>query len=460
MLKVYFDTNIFSAIAKQSTSVVISNLVSRADKDILFFYSQAHLDDLSNDITDNKFTELDTISNFVKDNYLYEDFLKKSVALKYVSPRQAYETLKGNTNSKDTPFKELFDLAKYSGDLDKNAEIDLGPEVEKHLLDNDNPHHRLIYNAVGIYKRKYKMDEWLSIIESMMERFSSDPDLIKFLRRESISKLKVEKLKLKIGEIKFDENLRNSLLGKDFEQLVNEQFEVMPDSYNTAFNRITTGFNLLNFFGFDYEKNKKVKYTNTINDGQHCYFAGNCDILVSNDVGLINKSKFIYSYYNIDTKVLNPEEFVQFISDMPSYSYQSEFALDSLLEFDRRNGIVLSPRAAKLNRDQVSEVRLISNPYWYYFNRLSEAETMDSKFLGFVLHSEYSRLSNFYIYKEIDYIIKNLNNLFNSDQSLFDNGDMNQINAEAWEGRNWRGDNFIYWLRFSFITEGFVIQIE
>lgn len=78
--------------------------------------------------------------------------------------------------------------------------------------------------------------------------------------------------------------------------------------------RITTLFNLLDFVGF--WKDKKTDKSNLarIYDSSHTFFASYCDIFISNDKRARNKAKVAYLLYNIKTRVLSYDEFLDMIN--------------------------------------------------------------------------------------------------------------------------------------------------
>ncbi len=57
MLRIYLDQNVFSKLTK-SESGIIDKIKNITLKDVIVFYSQAHLNDLSADLTDHKMKEL------------------------------------------------------------------------------------------------------------------------------------------------------------------------------------------------------------------------------------------------------------------------------------------------------------------------------------------------------------------------------------------------------------------
>lgn len=83
-------------------------------------------------------------------------------------------------------------------------------------------------------------------------------------------------------------------------------------SGNSFRDNVSTTFNFLDVIGF--WKDKKTKKSNLARtyDAAHTFFASACDIFVSNDERARNKAKVVYSLYNLSTKILSYDEFINY----------------------------------------------------------------------------------------------------------------------------------------------------
>ena len=66
-------------------------------------------------------------------------------------------------------------------------------------------------------------------------------------------------------------------------------------------------FNLLDFVSYWPDKS----HTARLYDSSHAYFAQLCDVLVTDDKRMTHKTKAVYKYLGITTKVLNAKEFIK-----------------------------------------------------------------------------------------------------------------------------------------------------
>ncbi|MFK7775111.1 MAG: hypothetical protein AB8F94_23420, partial [Saprospiraceae bacterium] len=245
MIRVYLDTNIFSYFKRGEFEKLYEKLKILSEEKILFFYSQAHLNDLHSDRTDNKFEELKIIEQLCNDNFLHQDIEKNSIKNSLVVPLVAYEHFKPEDESFESLFSNVFsDLAEFGefGQIIKlleSQEIDIG--LENHSS-NNTLEAKELYQKLGIEKSKYSMKEWMNIVGKMIDKFQSDDSIIKDVRRYSKEHLQLEKFKVNIDEINFNENLAKTVIGKSFMELLDEQLEIgkSKDGTITRFNRVTT----------------------------------------------------------------------------------------------------------------------------------------------------------------------------------------------------------------------------
>lgn len=75
----------------------------------------------------------------------------------------------------------------------------------------------------------------------------------------------------------------------------------------------------LNLSGFFSDKNRNLQ--NIYTDSEHAYYASSCDIFVSNDSRLREKTDAIYSQYNIQTKIISSDELITIMTEELTHSY-------------------------------------------------------------------------------------------------------------------------------------------
>ena len=420
MLRLYIDTNLFSKIKDGSLPKLHQKLKVAAENQFLCFYSQAHINDLHQDKTENKFIRMDIMSELVHDNFLHYNLDHDNIKNSLVYPRDAYENFKPDESTFEDWATKIFDdpedelgIGKILKNAFQNQEIDL--KLFDHPSNNTDEAKEMLAR-IGINKSKYNMLEWIKVVGKMMDVFQNDDGVIKEARRLSKIHLNVDKFNLKIDEINFNENLADSVLGKSFLDLLEDQLKNYQSNGESIsiFNRITTAFNMVNFLGFDNEKNKKVKFLNTQHDGQHCYYGSICDIVVSDDKGFIQKSKFIYNLYGIDTQVLDIDEFINYLKFSRIENHADYDSFSNSLNYDIDNGIVVGTNTS-IEMQQVDEIVKPVSRYFDYMNRISRIRLYDSDEKYLILYRQTFRTQRYSFYKEVSQITNNCCEIFGSD---------------------------------------------
>ena len=441
MLRIYSDQNIISKLCNEE-SELLRDLQELVTKDVLVFYSQGHLNDLSSDVTDKKFNELEVIKSLANGNFLYIDYDDNNIQNDLIGPNEAFEKYGTIHRNIGEFIKNVFD---ESGDplvdlyirLKKLQPVDLGSDIEAALKKPENDPARQMYEKLGITKRYYTMGEWIPIVGDLFNKFENDPKLLREIRRLSQIHLGVDKFKIKIGSVDFDEKLSKSKLGKSFREMLDQQLLFLPEEQRTYYNEFITGFNMINFLGIDYEKNKKVKFTNTNNDALHAFFASATDMLISDDKGILNKARFLYNIYGIETRLSSFEEFKNFVKQYRSHEYLDEMLFISQLEFYGGTNIIVEDPLLVTYNSNKTEVRKLGNKYWKLFDRLTRVEVLSNSQEYYILHPSSSRRNNIIFFKEINYIIQSLNNMLRDNVSEINQTDKENIKQGNWEGKLW-----------------------
>lgn len=464
MLKVYLDTNIYSDISNEIDDSFSKRIKHLAEKEILFLYSQAHLNDLSTDKTDFKSKELKIIDEIADTNFLQQDLETNRISNPVVKASEAFELFGEIQNDVALTLSSAFEetgesLVDIFLNQIKQQPVDLGPNIEEILSRDGKDQEKLTYERLGIYKRHYKMDEWSRIVTKILHDLESDPILLRIIRQQSKQYLEVDKFNIKIDDVKFNDKLARSKIGKSFKELLAHQMNLCPENQSNFFFEFITGYYMINFLGLDKEKNRKVRFKNTQNDGQHSYFGASSDILVSQDEGLLNKSKFLYSFYGFDTKVMSLKEFKTFINSYESRNFTNESLFITDLQLKKDRSLIVSERRPIIRHNQNEEIRILSEKYWGLFNRLSVVRLNEEDDEYVVLFASNYRSGNITYYKEVNYIIKALNKMHRTNYQHLSVDDIAQIKEGCWQGLTWETEYTFYRLRFNCDTNRFGLQV-
>ncbi|MBK7243867.1 MAG: hypothetical protein IPH98_08405 [Saprospiraceae bacterium] len=106
------------------------------------------------------------------------------------------------------------------------------------------------------------------------------------------------------------------MINKSFTELYVEN-DRTETSKNKDYSKVTGIFMQLDFVGFGSDKlNEKNKYDNLFNDALHCFYGAHCDIFITSDKKTIKKTKAVYQSEGINTLVLKPKEFIEFLQEI------------------------------------------------------------------------------------------------------------------------------------------------
>lgn len=474
MVKVYLDTNVFSKFKNGELKDLLTCLQQISEKEMLFFFSQAHINDLHRDNTENKFEEFRVIENICNNNFLQYDPKEDTIKYLLANPFEAYDSFKPEDelyeNWMGTIFHEIMKedesgIFKSVWESVENQEIDLQLTgyFEGEMFSAEQMLAREVYNKIGIEKSRYTVGEWFKVVGKIMDNFQNDDSVIREIRRLSKIHINVDKFKVNIDEIKFNENLAKTAIGKSFLELLEDQLEINSgkDKVISIFNRVTAAYSMLNIYGFDNEQNKKVKFMNMQHDSQHCFYATSSDILVSNDKGFRHKTKFIYNLYGQETEVYSIEEFASMLEVFISRKPSTVQEFNQMINYDLKNGISTSTNVS-IQNEQAEESLKLSNKYFNFFNRISRITLFADNSKYIILYHDSAKIYHMYAIKDYSSVTNQLIELMGVDlffKDKFDEEDFEKLNLNEWEGRLWNVEGITYQLLKSPYSGRLILQI-
>ncbi|MGA2298457.1 MAG: hypothetical protein ABSG15_13005 [FCB group bacterium] len=204
----------------------------------------------------------------------------------------------------------------------------------------------------------------------------------------------------------------------------------------------------MNILGIDNEKNKKVKYQNTLNDSYHSYYGQFCDYVISDDIGFINKTKFLYNLFDYSAQVLHVDEFIKLFSNLVIKKENDIDSFSVTLRDDLDNGIVIKQDIN--DKENIYKMQILTNHrYFGFFNIIEIYKQEDYKVYGFFNSRRCAQ--SFILKKEFISITKKIIKLFGPDKDFkneFTDDDFTLLKKDLWKGRTWYTENLIIKLDF------------
>ncbi len=270
----YIDWNLFSILKepKLNPHIILNNFLNKNSDKIILVYSDAHLGDLaktSGKLSGTRKSDLNYLSAKTNDlaivNYFGRDYID-------IESRNALEFYK--TNVYDNSTKPL--------------------------------------------------DQWQSIVKQMTDNYGPLRDnIIKThfkLNPKSICNFSISQL---------DELIKMIGIGKSLKEFVEFGLQLRGDSSTsplTYMDYYTTAYMNLDLIGFFPDSmNKKGDFSNLLNDSKHSAYGSMCKAFITNDNKCYHKSKFLFEYFNSNSKLIKT-------CRIKNRIYELEKDLNSLIE--------------------------------------------------------------------------------------------------------------------------------
>ena len=309
---IYFDTNILTRLRTSDQYTKIFEIINNKSLKYTYVFSQAHILDLKNDPTDEKLKDFGFIESLIGKNYLCK-YYNKPVGLYSTSPYEAFKAEVENESLKEFDYSLFENQPQIRKKLDElketlktfnisKADLSVLPEAMQSYLKN-----------LAELKSDFSLAKLAKGHINFQEEIERDSSEYKKLRRIIIDnkRLIFNDKNASIKNSNIDQIFFKSSFKKRFLDFIDSTITInISTDEDRIYHRFIMAYNILNSMGIDNEINKKAKFRNTFNDSMHAYYASYCDYLVSDDQGMIEKTKIVYSVFGIVKKVMDPEEFI------------------------------------------------------------------------------------------------------------------------------------------------------
>lgn len=452
MIRIYLDSQIYRYLKNDSNVSLVSRIMKNSDH-FIYFFSSAHISDLQSDPTEKKWDDLRFMEKIVEDNYLVQD-KDDFITCNLVTPINVFK------NSEVLDLKNTFDPKNLFGldDLEYNIpELDSLNQQLLQLLDTPFDiglrEHNLpsfFWDSFGDYlpmnTEGITLRDWMIGFGKLLDGYINDSNIYRNLRNNLTPHLMTEKILQKNSILEFNERLKTTPLQKTFVDFINNS--INPDGTKNVSkqNFFTNAYLSLDLLGLSKEKSKKVEFKNLINDSNHAYYASFCDYLISNDEGVLEKSRILYNLLNIKTTVVNIESFNQILFSSEVEHEEDINSFIRLLRYDLKEGMIIR-ETPSLTTGSIYRTIFTRHRYLGFFDRIQIIEREKEMFV--TLFNQRTYESQYYLYKEIAASLKIALRLLGYDENYlgeFRDNDKKEINEHKWVGRSWIVENisFIY----------------
>lgn len=451
MIRIYLDWNVMSQMKNGSHSTLYDIL--KGNDSFIIFYSTAHIGDVFSSYSENK-EQLELIKNdlqFIsdltnshcilnnKDNQTYIDIINpQSLFEDRIKSGKVIENFSLDYLIESMTDIGLGTIGKQYVELIKSIPFDFAqtlndPLTSKYLNDifpglKENP------TIEGFFNSFMKM---LNIMNNGIGYND--------LRKVFQNGLNINRDKI------FDSKNPFLDLEKYLKPMTEEGIDGLQKKINGFQNKkeITWFDNFINLYinldmaGFQEDKvqiknEKKQTFKNTTEDAFHSAFATLCDVYIINDKKGYKKTVELYTHQSINTKVFKPDEFVDYydkylnIKDGYKYLNLITIHLNSVKPF-------ITP-----NENGYGYSRAFPSSFYFfnYFNKIYVIDFENQNRPTLLLSKDKPTNGKFTLFKEIEMLIKELNEYFGQDCNSKGRLKPEEFeNLDQWKGRQWKLEN-------------------
>jgi hypothetical protein len=427
-MRIYLDNCVIQDLKNPESSELL-NSIKQDKKCNVYCYSEAHLQDLMRDKSNYKFDDLKFMEDVVDSNCWH---FNKKILFDHIKPKDFYDPFpiySENLFNPDELFPDDF-IFKTVKEILIKIPLDFNQFGQLGTLPSDffEEFKSLLEKPTNLYEFICAFGDFTNELSANQNKFKR---LVSYLHNNNLEESIFKQAGIdgydgeKITDrAKFRESYTKYFLT---DKKGKYRYDLFLDQYNG-----------LELFSFVKGKPRKQKMMNLINDGRHAFFGGFCDVVVSKDVDFIKKTKFMYEIHEIQTKVMNIQEFQTLLEENKT---TNQLGLVEMINDTNQ----LNKSNIINNEDGVITFKL-NRSYFSYFNVVNYVST---EVEGYSYYTKYfQNMSIGTLKNEFEFITNKLIETLGPDFNGNTSFDMNEIEDDQWEGRVWRIDETIVELNF------------
>lgn len=422
MIRIYLDWNVISSLKKPEFRE-IKEFIDKHKQYLQFPYSPAHFTDLMKSYyPENEYfnTDLETL-DYLSGKHLIR-WEKDQVKPLFGKPKDFFEGIKNNEDITD-----LLDMEKIFNDLDESFK-DIGltkiGSLMKSLFELQPSGIAITEENRDVLKKMFpnlksdsSMWDLMKEIGPFSQKLLNDGAYYKDFRSSLVEQ--GFKLDANSGNWDYDEVIKNIdefLLKLGAKMTFLEYVEASLKHKKepiTLYEYYTTAYLMLDMIGYKTDKLPKPtdNMQNIQADGEHSFYGGHCDYLVAMDKKLRIKSKVLYNEFNIDTKIIEPKEFITELEKVIDPLNRDVNFIQEAMKFCNKENLVETYSNENGNGVETFAFKL-PKLYFNYFNYVIYTNYPEQE--GFVLtfRKAFKNFSRFIYFTESEILIESVCNFF------------------------------------------------
>lgn len=417
-MRIYLDTNVFQFLAKPENRIFYESVL--ADKDHNYYcFSEAHIQDLTRDKTNQKFVDMSFMETIVYNNCWFN--AKEHMEVRFWTPQEYYDAHEWNDSTNLMTSEDEF--STLIRDLFGSIQLNWNQLFNINELPDDFPEdmRSIILEPVTMLDF---MEAMLSMTESLSEEQPRFKRLLQYLHRSMGNHALFEKIGIK--GYNGTEIIDFEAFAESFKKLTYER-----STQKDLFNLFTQMQYSLDIYGIVKGKPKKQKFISLLNDGKHAYYAAHANILVTLDADMIAKTEILYKIWNIETIIMTPEKFHEYLVSRNS---ELNSVAELFNQFDQAP--LLQTYFEKYTLDETFIQKLLPNIYLNHFNALTIATARGNTYYYFL--QDFAKIHLNTLTVELERMVNKLVEYFGVDEVGRGKFDRKEIENNEWKGREWR----------------------
>lgn len=422
MIRIYLDWNVISSL-KKSDFQEIRKFIDKHKQYLQFPYSPAHFTDLMKSYKpDNEYfsTDLETLDYLSGKHHIRWE--KDGVKPLFGKPKEFFGGVKDNEDVSD-----LLNMEKIFSDLDDSLkEIGISNigtlmkslfELQPSGIEITEENRDILKKMFPNLKSDSSMWDLMKDIGPFSQKLLQDGEYYKDFRNSLADH--GFKLDSNSGNWSYDtviKNIDDFLLRLGAKMTYLEYVEASLKHKKdpiTQYEYYTTAYLMLDMIGYKVDKLPKPtdNMKNIQADGEHSFYGGHCDYFVAMDKKLRVKSKVLYNEFNIDTKIIEPQEFITELERVVDPLTNKTNFIQEALGFCNKESLVESYPDENGNGIETFAFKL-PRFYFNFFNYVIYTSYPEQK--GFVLtfRKAFKNFSRFVYYTESETLVDSVCDFF------------------------------------------------
>ncbi len=420
MARIYFDSNVFSNLRKgeEPKYLLMKEAIEKYKNNLMFFFSHAHIRDKRKDRTDIKYHDFKYMESLVGDNYISYHALEKRTSFYLATPLEVF-----NDEDQSDELDFLLDFWRTSNEDDLNLmatksvlkDLLESEKIETDILTNKeigDYHKEMLRKIFPVDKTEFTMADIFDQLITFYQDFFSNSDSYKEFRKFIGDQGKTMSHSINGKDYSLTELFENKEINEKFVDYVKNSLHHQDKTQIPYYDFYLQAYSTLDFLGFSKDKlTKRNSFNNLFNDALHSYYARYCDYLITEDIGLREKSSILYKQFEVVTKVLTVDEFIGIIDSISAPTESSVIGF-----FKKLGADIISGPIVEKSEDEDHTIFTIypQNRYFNFFDRLLVLKTIKEEVFVFLTKRESNYLSGAN-YRESSRITDRMIELFEED---------------------------------------------